>query len=221
MPITQVSRGMTAVLSWVGVLLKRLMEAYPRRTDPPEKRPGLLLLDEIDLHLHPAWQRRILPLLQERFTSLQIVVSTHSPLVVGSQEVGQLVHLERRNSGIDPEILTSRFQGWRSDQILTSPAFALPTSRDAMTEAQLLEHANLPPEERRTDTQRMRAAELERELRQHLPPPQETQIAREAAALVGDALEQRLAEIPEERRHALAAEAKTYLEQLRGGGGST
>lgn len=218
MPITQVSRGMTAVLSWVGVLLKRLMEAYPRRSDPAEQRPGLLLLDEIDLHLHPAWQRRIFPLLQERFVGLQMVVSTHSPLVVGSQEVGQLVHLERQSDRIVPEILTYRFQGWRSDQILTSPAFALPTSRDAITEARLREHAALPPEDRRTDAQRMRAAELARELHQRLPPPQETPIAREAAVLVGDMLERRLAEIPEERRRAVAAEAKSYLEQLRSGG---
>ena len=58
---------------------------------PVLERPFLLLLDEIDVHLHPAWQRKILPMVQSLFPNAQVIVSTHSPFVVGSVD-GAWVH---------------------------------------------------------------------------------------------------------------------------------
>jgi predicted ATP-binding protein involved in virulence len=53
----------------------------------------LLLLDEIDIHLHPAWQRKVLPLVQRMFPNAQIIASTHSPFVVGSMADGRIISL--------------------------------------------------------------------------------------------------------------------------------
>ncbi len=76
--------GLKSILSWVADLLMRL-ERTPWVDDtPPLQRPFLLLLDEIDIHLHPTWQRRVLPLVQELFPRAQVIASSHSPFVVTS-----------------------------------------------------------------------------------------------------------------------------------------
>ena len=61
--------------------------------DAPARVEGVVLIDEIDLHLHPRWQRAALPLLREAFPRLQLVVSTHSPQVLSSAENRQVRRL--------------------------------------------------------------------------------------------------------------------------------
>ena len=76
--------GVKSIVSWVADLLSRL-DRMPWEGDVPVlERPFLLLLDEVDIHLHPAWQRKVLPMVQRLFKNAQIVVSTHSPFVVAS-----------------------------------------------------------------------------------------------------------------------------------------
>lgn len=76
--------GVKSIVSWVADLLMR-MDRIPWVDEVPiTERPFLLLLDEIDIHLHPAWQRRILPMVARLFPKAQIIASTHSPFVVGS-----------------------------------------------------------------------------------------------------------------------------------------
>ena len=70
------SRGITAVLGWVGVLLQRLFEVYPKAPEP-WNGSVLVLVDELDVHLHPDWQRRILPLLRDHFAGMQLIATTH------------------------------------------------------------------------------------------------------------------------------------------------
>ncbi len=76
--------GLKSILGWVTDLMMR-MELIPWENHLPIfERQFLLLLDEIEVHLHPAWQRKILPVLQKLFPHAQIILSTHSPFVVGS-----------------------------------------------------------------------------------------------------------------------------------------
>ena len=83
--------GVQSIVSWVADLLVRL-ERIPWADDAPAaQRSFLLLLDEIDIHLHPAWQRRILPIVQRLFPSAQIIASTHSPFVVGSADDAHVI----------------------------------------------------------------------------------------------------------------------------------
>lgn len=86
--------GLKSIVSWVADLLMRL-DRIPWVDDtPPMQRPFLLLLDEIDIHLHPEWQRRVLPIAQRMFPNAQIIASTHSPFVVASAEDAQIITLE-------------------------------------------------------------------------------------------------------------------------------
>ena len=125
------SRGITAVLGWVGVLLQRLFEVYPKAPEP-WNGSVLVLVDELDVHLHPDWQRRILPLLRNHFAGMQLIATTHSPLVVTDAEAGEVITLRRVGTTIESTVIQQDFTGWRSDQILAG-AFGLDSARDLTT----------------------------------------------------------------------------------------
>jgi energy-coupling factor transporter ATP-binding protein EcfA2 len=76
--------GLKSILSLVTDLLRRLDLIVWTTPKPVLERDFILFLDEIDIHLHPAWQRKVLPVIQKTFPNAQIFVSTHSPFVVGS-----------------------------------------------------------------------------------------------------------------------------------------
>lgn len=89
--------GIKSILSWVADLMMRL-DRIPWVDDTPTlQRSFLLLLDEIDLHLHPAWQRRVLPAVQRLFPNAQIIASTYSPLVVGSAAGAHVIRFAMRD----------------------------------------------------------------------------------------------------------------------------
>ncbi len=76
--------GMLSLLGWLTDLFGRLNRVKWRNPGPGIEQPFILLLDEVDLHLHPAWQRKILAVVQDLFPNAQVFVSTHSPFVVSS-----------------------------------------------------------------------------------------------------------------------------------------
>jgi predicted ATP-binding protein involved in virulence len=78
--------GLKSIVSWIGDLLMRMDRLKWLNDTPVLERNFILLLDEIEIHLHPAWQRRILPVVQELFPNAQIFIATHSPFVVASVE---------------------------------------------------------------------------------------------------------------------------------------
>lgn len=85
--------GLKSIVSWVADLLMRL-DRIPWQDDVPVlQRKFLLLLDEVDIHLHPAWQRKVLPLVQRVFPNAQIIASTHSPFVVTSVDDAHIITL--------------------------------------------------------------------------------------------------------------------------------
>lgn len=57
--------------------------------------PGVVLIDEIDLHLHPKWQRRVVDDLKKTFTKIQFVATTHSPFIIQSLREGELINLDK------------------------------------------------------------------------------------------------------------------------------
>ena len=96
-PLQRLSRGCRTTLTWILDLAMRLHEFYPSRSDPLSE-PSIVIVDNIDLHLHPKWQRRLMEDLSRCFPATQFIVSTHSPLVAQAAENENLVVL-RRQSG--------------------------------------------------------------------------------------------------------------------------
>lgn len=76
--------GLKSIISWIADLLMRLDRLKWVDDRNVLDRNFILFLDEIEIHLHPAWQRRILPVIQKLFKNAQIFIATHSPFVVAS-----------------------------------------------------------------------------------------------------------------------------------------
>jgi len=110
--------GYQTTLAWIFDLSKKMMERYPD-SKQPLREPAVVLIDEIDLHLHPAWQRQIINYLSDNFTATQFIVTTHSPHVLQELKEVNLVKLKRENgmTKIIPEPNRS-FQGWTIEEIL-------------------------------------------------------------------------------------------------------
>jgi predicted ATP-binding protein involved in virulence len=92
--IRQMSDGEKCLLALIGDLARRIAIANPSLSDPL-KGEGVILIDEIDLHLHPAWQRMVVPKLNNIFPNCQFIISTHSPLVLGEIEPENIRILSR------------------------------------------------------------------------------------------------------------------------------
>ena len=92
---------------------------------------GVVLIDEIDAHLHPAWQKAIGPWLHSRFPNVQFIVATHSPLIATrvSETEGMVIRLVRRKKGkgeVVEAVTEEGTIGLTADQRLTGPDFGLP-----------------------------------------------------------------------------------------------
>jgi len=102
--VTQLSAGEKALLTLVSDLARRLSMANPR-TQEPRLGGGIVLIDEVDLHLHPRWQRMLLPSLERTFPNCQFIVTTHSPQVISNVKPECIYLLERTQEG---EIIARR-----------------------------------------------------------------------------------------------------------------
>ena len=83
LPVRSLSDGERGVLAIVLDLARRLAQANPEMDDPAAEAEAVVLIDEIELHLHPGWQRRIVRNLSETFPKCQFIATTHSPQVIG------------------------------------------------------------------------------------------------------------------------------------------
>lgn len=82
-PVRQMSDGERGVLALVLDLTRRLVQANPEMDDPVSDAEAVVLIDELELHLHPKWQRQIVRKLETTFPRCQFIATTHSPQVVG------------------------------------------------------------------------------------------------------------------------------------------
>lgn len=87
----QLPDGLKSIISWIADLLMRMDRVKWENDTSVFDRNFILFLDEIEVHLHPAWQRKVLPVVQKLFPNAQIFISTHSPFVVGSVD-GAWIH---------------------------------------------------------------------------------------------------------------------------------
>jgi len=85
-PVRQLSDGERGTLALVLDLTRRLAQANPGMADPAAEAEAVVLIDEIDLHLHPKWQRQIVRNLTTAFPRCQFIATTHSPQVIGEVE---------------------------------------------------------------------------------------------------------------------------------------
>ena len=111
--------GYQSTLSWIIDFCKKMFDRYPNSSNPL-KEPAIVLIDEIDLHLHPEWQRSITQILSNLFPKTQFIATTHSPLVVQSLQEANVYVL---NKEVTKNVSVTRmpnktFRGWSVEDIL-------------------------------------------------------------------------------------------------------
>jgi predicted ATP-binding protein involved in virulence len=114
--INQLSDGEKCLLAMVSDLARRLAIANPSLADPLQGE-GIVLIDEIELHFHPQWQRGILPTLASTFPNCQFIVSTHSPQIISDVQPDAIYLLQQTPQGLTAFHAASSY-GRDSNQIL-------------------------------------------------------------------------------------------------------
>jgi hypothetical protein len=118
------SDGYRSVLALSGDLIWRLIQAFPQ-SDDPLAQTGVVLIDELDIHLHPIWQWQIAGVLQTTFPRLQFLVATHSPLIAAGAGEQALNYKFDFHDGLAKVRKIEKIAAWNVDRILQSEAFGL------------------------------------------------------------------------------------------------
>jgi hypothetical protein len=162
-PFRALSLGYKTTLAWTVDLAWRLFRRYPNSPDPLSE-PAIVLIDEIDLHLHPLWQLSIIDDLTRLFPRTQFVATAHSPLMVQVARTANLVVVKKIRDEVkitnDPDVIRS----WRVDQILTSGLFDVPYTRDKQTEDYFKEREELLEQQSLSQDEQERLNFLDRQL---------------------------------------------------------
>ena len=98
LPFDVLPDGLRAIIGWLVHALV-MMDVWLQGKGDPTNTEAVFLLDEIESHLHPAWQRKILPAFQRLFPKAQIFVATHSPFVIASLNHGWIHSLKMDANG--------------------------------------------------------------------------------------------------------------------------
>jgi AAA domain, putative AbiEii toxin, Type IV TA system/AAA domain len=141
------SQGTQSVLQWLAYVLISYARYYGYPSNLAEQ-PGIMIIDEIDAHLHPTAQQRIIPVLRRHFPQMQIFCSTHSPLMLVGLQPGQIQRLQRDSHGtVTVSRNTTAIAGQSTDAVLHQ-FFGIPIA------------ASEPPEETPTPTRDRRSARV-------------------------------------------------------------
>jgi energy-coupling factor transporter ATP-binding protein EcfA2 len=136
--LRDMSLGYQTLVVWLTDFASKLFIRYPESENPLEE-PAIVLIDEIDLHLHPEWQRKLIGFLSGIFKNTQFIATAHSPLVVqAAGDAGANVVLLRREG--DQTVVVKDLpdvRRWRIEQILSSELFEDTSPLSPQTEADL------------------------------------------------------------------------------------
>lgn len=187
--LRQLGYGYQTMIAWMVDFASRMVERYPDSADPLAE-PAVVLVDEIDLHLHPKWQRELMGYLSERFPNTQFIATAHSPLIVqAAASVNANIAVLRRDG--DHVVIDNKpesIRGWRVDQILTSDIYDLPTARPKEFDEAIQRRVTLLSKPQLTPKDRRELRKLEKQL-EGLPAGETASDARKMMDLARDTLD--------------------------------
>lgn len=137
-PLERLSEGYRSVFALVADMARELLREFRSLEDAE----AVVLIDEIDTHLHPRWKMQVMSSLRRAFPGVQFVVTTHDPLCLRGMDDGEVVVLQRNQAGriVQLKDLPS-IRGMRADQLLTSDYFGLSSTVDPETELGVARYA--------------------------------------------------------------------------------
>lgn len=186
--VPELSDGYRSFLALAIDLLRHVHDSvtdFAKTVDTDTEAPhvtmdGVVLIDEVDAHLHPRWQREIGFRLCQAFPKIQFIVTSHSPFVAQAANDNGLFVLRQAEGHEFIEALQpmKSVRGWRVDQVLTSRMlFDLDGTRDAETEQLMKEHSELVAKREWStlnDTEQSRLIGVEQKLSERLTAPGES-----------------------------------------------
>ncbi|MER7582001.1 AAA family ATPase [Kitasatospora sp. NPDC097691] len=197
-PLRQMSDGYRTVVALVLDIIRRMFAAYPypdlhrvvyENDTPTLRHPGVVLIDEVDAHLHVSWQQRIGAWLKAHFPQVQFIVTTHSPYVCQAADENGLIRLPGPGemsppSIVEPDLYRRVVYGTGDDAVI-SDLFGLDTPYSA--KAQDI-RKSLVELERKLVTGRATEEELSllRDLKLHLASSPVTRVDEISARLLGE-----------------------------------
>lgn len=143
--VNQLSDGEKCLLAMVGDLARRLAIANPSLPEPLEGS-GVVMIDEIELHLHPKWQREIIPALTRTFPNCQFIVTTHSPQVISDVKPESVYILEATQEGIvakRPDSSFGRDSNYILEVLMGTPARKEEIKDDLLELFRLIDRGNI------------------------------------------------------------------------------
>ncbi len=156
------SDGFRSVLALGGDLVWRLIEAFPNSDDPLSEE-GTVLLDELDIHLHPTWQRNIASWLRNQFPNIQFIVATHSPIIAAGAGADAITYCFRQEANGQTTIKEVENIAFQSiDDVLKGDAFGLVSPYSIEQQARLDKYYKLKRKTNRTPAE-------EEELQMEIP----------------------------------------------------
>ncbi len=158
MPLSDMSEGYRSALAMLIDIFRHMVDVYgtadlTQRSEDGTiyiDRPGVVIIDEVDSHLHPAWQREIGFWLKRHFPLVQFIVTTHSPLVCQAADRGRIYHMPQPGSGSPFQLSEPDFNrviAGKPDQILLTPAFGMHHTRSPRAVAANARHSKLRAKE--------------------------------------------------------------------------
>jgi energy-coupling factor transporter ATP-binding protein EcfA2 len=209
MPLQGASDGYRSTTQWVLDFLG--WQSFAGRLKPSGPGGGLLLIDEIEQHIHPRWQRHLVQRIRQSLPAVQIIATTHTPLIASGAadiEGAKMIQLQRDEGGevTVSVIAASELTGMRADQVLAG-AFGLLTTKNPNSEADTERYVQLLQGERTAEEDR-EFSELDRRLKggwQAQNPYEEA---------VEKALSETLARMAEANSDLLEVEKKRQLREM-------
>jgi energy-coupling factor transporter ATP-binding protein EcfA2 len=217
-PLGAIADGYSATFAWISDLIgwAALFQKSKFRPD----FAAIVLLDELEHHLHPSWQKRIILDLCRQFPKIQFIGTTHAPMcAVGTTDLDddecELIKLTQRGEYVEGTAGHKPPRGKRADQILTSYLFGLGTSGDRETREQIEKYSALLSKKDRDATEEKQLKDLRAELDKKLGS-EETELER----VVGKAVFKVLSKTPSSSRNftqeSLKYETRRQLKELLG-----
>lgn len=214
-PLRAVSDGYLTTAGWIIDLLARWMErerAQGRTPGPDfnERMTGLVLIDEVDLHLHPRWQREMVDDVRSLFPRLTFVVTTHNPVTLLGARPGEIFVLERDPTGRLSAVQRDIPPGTGVEAILTGAVFGLPSALDNDTVRLLDRHRELL----RAAPESAERREVEVELRRRLGRFMDTSLEGLAQSVVAQELHESAEKLSVEDRQRAREKAREALRKM-------
>ncbi len=160
MSLSELSDGYQSIV----VMAVNIIMGVMGRWKEIEFAEGVVLIDELEVHLHPSWKMKIVRLLRQVFPKMTFLVTTHDPLCLRGLFENEIIVLRCEKEGVIPQVITESIDHLRADQLLTSPLFGLVSTRDPKVTTQVDRYSILLGKPNRTAAEEIEFKKLGTEL---------------------------------------------------------